>query len=594
MAKNSLMDVFKDVKNSPSRNGFDLSKTMQWTCKIGELIPVYNRTCMPGDSFKIKIDDFVRTLPVETAAYTSFEINYDVFFVPYRLLYGGADASLSSEGVGNAYQRTTYNPSASSLKNSTLLPYFTVYDNVGYGNSAVDGSDINGIIQKLMMAYDGTGDKTLYPNRNKNIFGFSRHLNAMKLMHYLGYPVSFSRSMKYLESNKGNVSTLSEKGTVCYPNTLDGNSDSSKAFSYSPFPLLAYQKVWSDYYRNQQLYNLDTHLFNYDYKVLSGQSQFVFDNDFKVWFGSKGELKSITPFDLHYVQWQKDLFTAAMPNVLNSNLEMPDFGVTISDGDTIPVLRTNFARQKYFEIMFGSDTNSKDRIQKIYGVTPDNTMSDMSHYLGGLTYSMSVNEVLNTNLSDSSPDVRGVGRGNGQSREIEFSCREHGCIMIMAYVRPRLSYGTCRVAPDVVKATTDNFANPLADSIGYDPIRSYLFSIRNLGSKTSSVNSVFGYAPRYFDYKTDVDDVKGAFYSPSGYQQWVTPMTDNVVKAYQEGTKYLKTTSLSPYFNEVNPSFCDNIFGVKADDNMNTDCFLFSTDFNIRAIRPLSRTGLPY
>ena len=59
----------KNVKNNPSRNGFDLSQKINFTAKAGELLPVWLREVMPGDKVTIDLQSFTRTQPVNTAAF---------------------------------------------------------------------------------------------------------------------------------------------------------------------------------------------------------------------------------------------------------------------------------------------------------------------------------------------------------------------------------------------------------------------------------------------------------------------------------------------------------------------------------------------
>ena len=57
-----------EVSNSVNRNGFDLSSRVLFTAKAGELLPIYHKSVLPGDSFHISVGHFTRTAPVQTAA----------------------------------------------------------------------------------------------------------------------------------------------------------------------------------------------------------------------------------------------------------------------------------------------------------------------------------------------------------------------------------------------------------------------------------------------------------------------------------------------------------------------------------------------
>ena len=76
-----------EVSNHVSRNGFDISRRVLSTQKLGEILPMFVSECIPGDKFKLDVSHFGRTLPVQTAAFTRLRQYYDWFFVPYRLLW---------------------------------------------------------------------------------------------------------------------------------------------------------------------------------------------------------------------------------------------------------------------------------------------------------------------------------------------------------------------------------------------------------------------------------------------------------------------------------------------------------------------------
>ena len=77
----------KSFQNNVKRNGFDLSYKNAFTAKAGELLPVSVIECIPGDKFKISSKSFTRTQPLNSAAFVRMREYYDVFFVPYRLLW---------------------------------------------------------------------------------------------------------------------------------------------------------------------------------------------------------------------------------------------------------------------------------------------------------------------------------------------------------------------------------------------------------------------------------------------------------------------------------------------------------------------------
>ena len=86
MAKSSLFQ-FKDIRNKPNRSGFDLSKRVLFTSKVGEILPVYCKPTLPGDKWHINLQSFTRTQTVQSSAFTRIKEHLDFFFVPYHVLW---------------------------------------------------------------------------------------------------------------------------------------------------------------------------------------------------------------------------------------------------------------------------------------------------------------------------------------------------------------------------------------------------------------------------------------------------------------------------------------------------------------------------
>ena len=124
----SIMSSFK-LQNQPHRNGFDLSNRHAFSAKIGELLPVQVRECLPGDKFKINLSHFSRTQPLTSPAYVRIREYYDFCFVPYRLLWRYYDQFIN---------QMPNNVSSSSIDSEALNfnqhPFFTSGDIISYLN----------------------------------------------------------------------------------------------------------------------------------------------------------------------------------------------------------------------------------------------------------------------------------------------------------------------------------------------------------------------------------------------------------------------------------------------------------------------------
>lgn len=187
-----------DVQANLDSHAFDLSERHLFTAKAGQLLPVYNKQVVPGDYFEIDPLAFIRTMPLNTAAYARMRQHIDVFFVPYVQLW--------HQFPQFKYQRE--DPVSATFQHGKVSPYMNLYDL--YKNVLCDVSKLDN-------------------------FGFKDILNRIRLCDLLGYG-SLRNSVSY---DDGGVITVGDVASVLTDKHV------------TMWPWLAYQKIYNDYYRNQ-------------------------------------------------------------------------------------------------------------------------------------------------------------------------------------------------------------------------------------------------------------------------------------------------------------------------------------------------------
>ena len=70
----------------PKRNVFDLSFENRFSCKMGDLIPFLCKPVIPGDTFKVNSEIFIRTAPLVSPMFQKINVYTHYFYVPNRLL----------------------------------------------------------------------------------------------------------------------------------------------------------------------------------------------------------------------------------------------------------------------------------------------------------------------------------------------------------------------------------------------------------------------------------------------------------------------------------------------------------------------------
>lgn len=264
---------------------------------------------------------------------------------------------------------------------------------------------------------------------------------------------------------------------------------------------------------------------------------------------------------------------------------------------SILALRQAEFLQKWKEVAAAGEQDYKSQIQKHWGVSVSDYLSHQARYLGGCATSLDINPVVNNNITgDNAADIAGLGTFSGNG-SIHFESKaEYGIIMCIYHVLPIVDYIGSGVEHHCTLTDATSFPIPEMDKVGMELVP--MARMMNPNTTVPGVNDTtfLGYAPRYIDWKTSVDRSVGAF--SSTLRTWCLPADDNLLRAavstgFPE-TSDVKSESVGAGFFKVNPSVVDPLFAVEADSTFDTDEFLVSSYFDIKAVRNLDVNGLPY
>nr|QJB21452.1 MAG: major capsid protein [Microvirus sp.] len=609
-----------NLQNHPHRSGFDIGRKNAFTAKVGELLPVYWDISMPGDKYKFNIEYFTRTQPVETSAYTRLREYFDFYAVPLRLLWKSAPSVLTQMQDINQIQALSL---TQNLSLGTYLPSIS----------------LNRLSDVLRYTGSAGNPDPEDKGRYKNMFGFCRSDLSYKLFNYLGY---------------GNVSQYAPPTGHRWWSTILNNSDDGANYTQqyvqnnyvNIFPLLAYQKIYQDFFRWSQWENSNPSSYNVDY--YTGTSLDFFSS-FPV--AGSDYWKSDTMFDLRYCNWNKDMLMGVLPNsqfgdVAVINLDLPDgdlnagfrttdgkflsavtnaplttvnsstglhtLGVTtgstvalnsplISDLSslqsqfTILALRQAEALQRWKEISQSGDSDYREQIRKHFGVNLPQALSNMCTYIGGISRNLDISEVVNNNLAAEGDTAliagKGVGAGNGS---FTYTTDEHCVVMCIYHAVPLLDYSITGQDGQLLVTDAESLPIPEFDNIGMEVLPMTQIFNSSLATAFNLFNA--GYNPRYFNWKTKLDVINGAF--TTTLKSWVSPVSESLISGWAQfgGSKPDAETkvALNYKFFKVNPSVLNPIFGVNVDSTWDTDQLLVNSYIGCYVARNLSRDGVPY
>ena len=550
-----------EVKNHVSRNAFDLSARKIYSQKVGEILPVLVQDCLPGDRFKINASSFTRTAPLNSAAFSRMKQYYNFYFVPYRLLYRDFPSFVVQQSASSKAARGIQ---SDSMVNSSL-PYTTESE----------------LFKITKSYYSVNGKQLVFDTKNSDInthllnpVGLNRMVQMRKLLQYLGYYRITSDDSSIF------ISPTNAQFVASVNNT-----------PISLFPLMAYQKVYNDFYRFSQWENEQANTYNVDYLAGGPSVEIPIKDLFSVDAAHKvtgySPAGSYYPsglrpsmFDMRYVNYTKDSFLGVVPssqfgavstvstqlgdgsiksfymkyygegskgldpqgNVSTSSTEtghkipfniVNNYGANEDFSFDILTLRAAQARQKFLEVTLSNNSDYKSQIEAHFNVKVSSLMSNLCDYIGGFSADLSMNTIANQNLLDVSSgtySALATFQGNG---EIEFESREHGLIIGVSYILPFIDWSVIGYDFPTLRTEFSDFALPEFDRLGYEELDPrFPIGVQRIygpGPGQSSPLHV-GYGPRYYDYKTNIDVCLGDFNKYQGGSQpnFVLTMRPNI------------------------------------------------------------------
>jgi len=568
------------AKIAVHRSSFDLSSKKLFTAKVGEILPCYWQIAIPNNKYRISSDWFTRTVPVNTAAYTRIKEYYDFYAVPLRLI---------SRALPQAFtQMTDYMTSAASnTANSEMLTSVpnAALNLLSLSLQAVNGQDV----------LDDAGLPYVY--------------GASKILDMLGYG-------SFLASSNTAKAVIT-KAYLGKDNVAD--ADNPLVYSVSQtvnlLPLLAYQKIYYDFFSDSQWEKHLAYAYNVDY-----------------WDGTSQLNLAPEMLQLRYANYPKDYFMGMLPNsqygsvaVLpsylmpsepssrvvasigvvggtNSAVNNPADSTTVvvssshpsirglqinSDLSALSIRATEYL-QRWKEVVQFSSKDYSDQMQAQFGIKAPEYMGNHAHYIGGWSNVININEVLNTNLEadGSQAVIAGKGVGSMSGHTLTYDCgAEHQVIMCVYHAVPMVDWNLTGQNPQLTVTSITDFPQPAFDQLGMQAVPA--LNLQNNPSR--GVSGSLGYNLRYWQWKTNIDTVHAAFRSGMAYQSWAAPI-DGWDVLTSSGTWSYQSMKVRPQ--QLNSIFEPQVSGQNC--SVAYDQLLCNVNFQVYAVQNLDRNGLPY
>ncbi len=582
----------------PKRNVFDLSFENRFSCKMGDLIPFLCKPVVPGDTFKVNSEIFIRTAPLVSPMFQKINVYTHYFYVPNRLLMEKWEQFISPHP-------TKSNPEPTELQLPALSGLINPSNADGPGIPlSIFGSGVKKISPDLLIGnlFDFLGYKFQDASLGSNMLLQSiLPINAYNLI-YQCY---------YQDQNVGVAKTIDDPVLLDQDEIVDLDFDSTaKAYeAASGEPISSYfnlrRRCWKkDYFTSALPFTQrgeDVHVPLYGSAHLVPSSQgFITTENSGTWGTPAGSPSPAGDFDLKVRNSPgSNAYTTLINSGSQSHLLSHNHGVLGEEiakavdvdlstvtAATVNELRRAVQLQKYLEISARVGGRYKEFVFGHFGVDINDGRLQRPEYLGGGVSPLKIGDVFQTSSTVTSGqdtyalgDLAGRGMSYGNQQGFKHTFPEHGYVIGIMSLQPEAAYYQ-GVPRDLLKMDRLDFFTPEFAHLGEQPIfDSELFV--DITKSSDKLMNTFGYTPRYSEYKNSLGEIHGTFKSS--------------LDTWHDARKFAEQPTLSQLFLQVNEHYdgLNRVFAVPGTEENPVEHFYCYVQHHIKALRPMPVFGIP-
>lgn len=558
---------------------------------MGELIPVMCKPVVPGDTFNVSSEVFIRTAPLVSPLFQQIDVYVHYFFVPNRLIYKDWEQFISPHG-------TSSEPEPAEKQLPAISGF---YDYRGEGFTEDKINDHNGSLLDFL-GYRLVQGEGLYSFAEHTVFQSLLPLNAYNLIYQQYYqdqnvgkssniddPVLLDDSLVYdsdWSTYSRDYENLSGEPIENYFQLRHRCWKKDYFTSALPFtqrgddvriPLYGSANVVASDPRGVITSENEGHYQSYPSALTGSSYDAVFKKVSDGYYDLKGDNSGqVTNDFFHKHQISSDSIAKSL------NVDLSSVSAA-----TINELRRAIQTQKFAEISARFGGRYKEYVLGYFGISINDGRLQRAEYLGGGVQSIRIGDVFQTSSSVTqgdqvSPlgDLAGRGSCYGNQNHFKKTFVEHGYIMAIMSIQPRAAYYQ-GVNRDLSKMDRLDFYNPVFANLGEQPIYNHEIYRENKDVPKQIPNGTFGYTPRYAEYKFSLGEIHGEF--------------RDSLNTWHDARKFGTTPTLSKSFLEVN-EFKDGlnrIFAVEGTESKPVEHFYCYVNHNITALRPMPYFGVP-
>jgi hypothetical protein len=594
------MSLFSHIPiKRPRRKHFNLSKEVKLSLAPGKLIPIFCKETIPGDSFRIDTEIGLQFAPLIAPVYHNVKLIQRFFFVPMRLIWpnfnkefitGGPEGTSTMQIPTIELGQYIVPPSSETetvrvsdmMNESSLSDYFGINPNVK-DISTIPGGKISAL---PFRAYQLVYNEYFRNQNSEEEIDFGNLKDSY--IASSGEDPSLVRTTlaQLLQIRTANwvhdyfTSTLpwTQRGApVTIPiDTEVGVKDTAQTLNFG-LTNMNPAAGQPGFEQSTSVLRTSSGLGNAGSFTTNQQISFVGEptnNDsarnirFVAQNPAGGSDVLLNNAQVDVTRHTRLNLSPDQQKQLAGNLTVGQTGITIES------LRRTARLQEWLEKNARSGVRYIEQILAHFGVKSSDARLQRPEYLGGGKTTVKVSTVMQTSESSESSSLAtpgGHASVYGRSGKVKYFCEEHGYILGLMYIMPRTSYEQ-GIPREFSHIDRFDFYFPEFAHLGEQPVYTRELYV---GQGFTNWDEIFGYTPRYAEYKSSLSSVHGAMRTTLNFWHW--------------GRQF----NGKPVWNDQFMKYNDDrrIFGFEGKD---ADPLWAYGYINCHAKRPMPKFGVPY
>lgn len=529
---------------------FDLSHVHITTGNFMQLQPIYNKEMVPGEKIDVKLETLARMNPLQVPTYGRCNIKNRAYFVPMRTIFRGWNDFITdaphTDSANAKSPSVTIPTRVPIVRNNTIMTAFMTSvwsmwgaDERGVTTTGADASTYD-IVAQSEVYYRFTAPGRI-ANKLLESLGYKVNWNIYDETPFSALPL-LALAKVYVDWYFPNVYTNDVNYNKILALLNYDNNAAELELTSDQVALILQQCIFvcydSDYFTsawdNPTMPGAGK-VSNYDLPNLDYMANIRMNNTYYNYNGNVGHVSNNQEaFPGYSDSTPGTIYGASAPFIAPyvPMISTNSSGTASNSAGAAPIsqylLHSLHALTDYLHRHQLVGSKAMDRYLARYGKALPAEKLNRSVYLGSQMVPVQVGDVMSNSDTDGAGLGQYAGKGmayNGNG-DFSYSTDEFGIFIVLSSIVPAAGYFQGRNRLNTMHIRRLQFWTPEFESIGTQPISADELYVSQDGTLSISeqnetsdssygvglaTEKVFGYTPRYAEYKMGYDQVTGNF-----------------------------------------------------------------------------------